>query len=339
MDEPSIDLGKVVVHTLSHGLDGIGIRCRVEKAHLQLVVRLVRLHAQVVGLSRLELTGHECPKRAVLLVRPLVDCPALFVRVDRHRAIDDRGGRVHVRNGIEVGEVAAIGDVSLAQFLLARTALLVEANASADYGLRDLEVGTEVLGGGSVVVDAVPVVGGVAGVGVVVVLDIIRTADDVQSASLVRLAEPKQGGLFGCVVRFRFQDQGLGREGGDRPDRDGQSDTIHGRSDSWQRSRQRCQARIVRDRPEWLLAIQHGLDADRICARNWDAIDQMQVGIKGVQHLGPTCTGDNAGIAPIARESGIWQVRAGPVDFDPSVLRESRRLYQLQGHVECPALL
>ena len=339
MDEPSIDLGNVVVHALSHGLDGIGIRCRVKKAHPQLVVRLICLHAQVVGLSRLELTGHECPKRAILLVRPLVDRPALFVRVDRHRAINDRGGRVHVRNGIEVGEVAAIGYVSLAQLLRARTALPVEANASAHYGLRDLEVGAEVLGGGSFVVDAVPVVGSVAGAGVVVVLDIIGTADDVQSASLVRLAEPKQRGLFGCVVRLRFQDQGLRREGGDRPDRNGQSDTIHGGSDGWQRRRQRCQARIVRDWPKWLLAIQNRLDADRICARNRGAIDQMQVRVEGVQHLGPTGAGDDRRIAPITRETGIRQIRAGPADFDSSVRRQGGRLYQLEGDVEGPALL
>ena len=246
---------------------------------------------------------------------------------------------MHVRNRIEVGEVAAIGHVALAQLLRARPALLVEANASAHYRLGDLEVGAEVLGSSSVVVDAVPVVGSVAGAGVVVVLDIIGTADDVHSAILVRLAEPKQRGLFGCVVRFRFQDQGLRREGGDRPDRDGQSDTIHGGCDCWQRRRQRCQARVVGDWPEWLLSIQHGLDADRICARDRCAIDQMQVGIKGMQHLGPTCSSDYAGISPVARETRIRQIRAGPVDFDPSVRRQCGRLYQLEGDVECPALL
>ena len=262
MYEPSIDLGNVVVHALPHSLHWIGIRSRVKEAHLQLVVRLIRLHAQEVGLSRLELTGHERPKGAILLVCPLVDRPSLLVCVDRHRAIDDRGGRVDVRNGIEVGEVAAIGYVALAQLFRARTALLVEANASADYGLGDLEVGAEVLGSSSVVVDAVPVVWSVAGAGVVVVLDIIGTADDVQSARLVRLAEPKQRSLFRCVVRFRFQEQGLRRKSGDRADRDGHGDIIHGRSDGWQRRRQRCQARIVGNWPKWLLAIEHRLDSD-----------------------------------------------------------------------------
>ena len=207
VDQPRIDFSEVVVDSLAHGVHGIVIWSGIEEPYLHLVVRLIRLDAEVVRLAGLDRPSDESAERPVLLVGALVEGAAVFVGVDRHRSGHDGRRGMHVRNRIEVRKVVAVGDVSLAKFLLARHAFLVEADSRARHGFDDLQVRADVLRLATLVFDPVPIVRGHADAGVVVVLEIVRSADHVDDLDSRALRERNLRRLLRSVVRLGLQNQ------------------------------------------------------------------------------------------------------------------------------------
>ena len=338
VDQPRIDLGQVVIDPLPDRLHGIVVRPRPEEPHLQFVVRLVRLDPQVVGLARLEFARDERAERAVLLVRPLVDRAALLIGVDGHRSGNDRGGRVNVRDRIEVREVVAVRHVPLAAFRGTGLALLVEADASARNRLHDLEIRAQEARFGAVVLDAVPVVRRPAYAGVVEVLEIVRSADDIERLIPGTVLKLQVRRLFRRVVRLGLQEQVAARESFDRThfDRDGNGCNWGRRGR--QRGGERSAPGVMGNLAQRLGPLLHGAEPQRVRSRARRPIDQIDIRIQGMEHLGPIGRGLDAAFASVSVEGEPGQLRPVPRDLDPGIGRQGGRPLNPDAQLESVAL-
>ena len=335
VDQPCVDLGKVVVDGLSDCQHGVFVRGRVEESHLHFVVRLVRFDPKVVGFSGLQPPDNKCAEAAVLLVRPLVYRTTLLVRVHRHRPRNDGGGRMDVRYGVEVREIVAVGQGALRELFGSRRSLLIEADPGTDHRLDDLQVRADENGPATPVLDPEPIVGQAAEPGVVVVLDVVRATNDVQDLLAVSIRESQVGCLLGRVVGLSLQHQIAPSERIDGTQRDADVDD----SDLWSPRRQRrCQRRetgIVRDPTQRLLLILDCPETQRVSAGSRRTIHDVRVGVDRVEGLGPARCCLHREVTAITLVIDLTKARALPRQFDASVGRQRRgsldAYAQLQG--------
>ena len=303
VDQPRIDFGEVVVDSLAHGLHGIVVRGWVEEPYLHFVVRLVRLDAKVIRLAGFDLPGDESTERAVLLVGTFVKSAALFVGVNRYRAGYDFRGRMHVGNGIEVREVVAIGDVSLAEFLIARHAFLVKADPRARHGFHDLQVGADVLRLAALVFNPIPIVRSRPDASVVVVLEVVRPADYVDHLNSRTLLERNVCRLLGSVVRLGLQDQRSMRERLDWTQLNRHGNIRHRRGRRWQRGGRRGEARVVGYLADRLGPIRNCDESQRVPAGLRCLIHHADIRIEGVKDLAPIDCGCDTRVAAVAAKA------------------------------------
>ena len=261
VDQPRVNLGKVVVQGLSDCL----LRClkggRFDQAHLELVARLVGFDAQEIGASRLDATGHERAEIVVLLVDALVDVATVVVAVDRDWAGNDLRVRVDVGDDLAVAEILPLSRFAVFQLFRRRHPRLIDPDPRAHHRIRELQVGGQKFGGVAAICEAEPVVWGSTGFGVVKVFQFVSASDHSEDLIGTAIREGDQNGLLWRIVWLGLEhDVALCRLG-KHIDRDPEADLAHGRSSRWWSRDQLRESVVSVVVPLLCRPVSHGLNA------------------------------------------------------------------------------
>jgi hypothetical protein len=157
---------------------------------------------KVVRAAGLNCAGRESPEGRILLVLALVDVAAFIVGVDLLRPRNDLSRRVHIGHRVGIAEFLGLRRRRGSQLLGRRLPRLIDPDARADNRLGHLQICRQNLRLPAAVFNAIPVIRRLPSRGVVVILQLVRTADNTQNLIVITCGKGQRDRLLRRIVRL-----------------------------------------------------------------------------------------------------------------------------------------